>query len=308
MVSGGTVRGHASEIEEQISQYSSQISGLSGSWEGTSYDKLVSEANSFASECSSISSGMEAFASACDLYEKYIADKKRLEVCKSELSKAKAGNKDGINNDTISKYNSEITDLENNIKNLKSQIESQLQSAASTKIEGAKSGGGSASYSTSLASAGGGNLMVSQNCGYVFPIESGIYAPVTSSVGNRNQPTAGASTNHKGTDIGVGVGTKVHSLYNGTVKAAGYNGGYGNRVVIEQDDGRTVTYAHLSKSDYYKVGDKVKAGDVIAKSGNTGVSTGPHLHLEIHDSDDTVLNSENLFSDNDSWPGDKSKK
>ena len=148
MVSAGTVKGHSSEVTEQLGQYDSKISELSSSWEGSSHDKLASEASTFSSDCKKISTGMDAFATACDLYEDYIAAKERKKTCESELSKAKAGNKDGINNDTIAKYNSEISELETKISNLKSQIEEQLRTAASTKIEGATAGALSAGSST----------------------------------------------------------------------------------------------------------------------------------------------------------------
>ena len=96
----------------------------------------------------------------------------------------------------------------------------------------------------------------------------------------------------------------MYSLCDGEVVAVGEDGGYGQRVKIKQSDGSTVIYAHLSKSDYYSEGDKVYAGDVIALSGSTGNTTGPHLHLEIHDKDGNLVDSEEIFNDNDSWPGD----
>ena len=147
-----------------------------------------------------------------------------------------------------------------------------------------------------------GTLIVSEQSGYVFPFAKGVDASVTSSVGPRSQPIAGASTNHKGTDIGVSFGTEIHAISGGTVINAGRSdaGGFGNWVRIRQDDGNVVIYGHVSKSDSFKVGDRVEAGEVIAKVGSEGYSTGPHLHLEIHDPNDKILNSENLFSD--CWP------
>jgi murein DD-endopeptidase MepM/ murein hydrolase activator NlpD len=147
-----------------------------------------------------------------------------------------------------------------------------------------------------------GTLIVSDKSGYVFPFAVCVDAPVTSSVGPRNAPLAGASTNHKGTDIGVSYGTEIHAISGGTVINAGRGdaGGFGNWVRIRQDDGNVVIYGHVSKSDYFSVGDRVEAGEVIANVGSEGYSTGPHLHLEIHDPNDNILNSENLFED--CWP------
>ena len=145
-------------------------------------------------------------------------------------------------------------------------------------------------------------FIVSEKSGYVFPFERGQSAPITSHVGHRSAPTAGASTNHKGTDIGVPTGTKIYSISSGTVAACGRSsaGGFGNWVMIKQDDGRVVKYGHVSKSNFHKVGDRVEAGELIALSGNEGISTGPHLHLQIETANGGILDSEDFFSD--CWP------
>jgi murein DD-endopeptidase MepM/ murein hydrolase activator NlpD len=88
---------------------------------------------------------------------------------------------------------------------------------------------------------------------------------------------------HPGMDFAVPVGTPVKAVGDGIVIEAhedGYNKGYGGYVKVEHGNGRHSLYAHLSHVDV-AVGDQVAAGDKIALSGNTGVSTGPHLHLEI---------------------------
>ncbi|MFE4452063.1 M23 family metallopeptidase [Streptomyces sp. NPDC056796] len=93
---------------------------------------------------------------------------------------------------------------------------------------------------------------------------------------------------HSGQDFAVPVGTKVEAANTGTVVKAGPNGGgdgpaYGNAIVIKHANGKYSQYAHLSKIEV-KVGDHVKTGDEIARSGNTGNSSGPHLHFEIRNS------------------------
>lgn len=85
---------------------------------------------------------------------------------------------------------------------------------------------------------------------------------------------------HEGLDIGVHVGTPVYAADTGIVTFAGRRSGYGNLVIIDHGNGFTTRYAHLS-SYLVSKGDRVKKGEVIAKSGNTGRSTGPHLHFEI---------------------------
>lgn len=112
---------------------------------------------------------------------------------------------------------------------------------------------------------------------YIKPISGGR---LTSSFGRRNAPTAGASTNHKGVDWATPVGTAVCASSAGTVVRAGWGSGYGYVVYINHPNGTQTRYGHLSKI-YVSVGDYVNQGDLIAASGNTGRSTGPHLHFEI---------------------------
>ena len=112
---------------------------------------------------------------------------------------------------------------------------------------------------------------------FIKPISGGV---LTSSYGRRNAPTAGASTNHQGTDWATPVGTAVVASCGGTVTRAGWASGYGYVVYIQHEGGRETRYAHLSRV-LVSVGEQVEQGERIALSGNTGRSTGPHLHFEI---------------------------
>ncbi len=108
---------------------------------------------------------------------------------------------------------------------------------------------------------------------------------ITNGFGYRKPPIKGASKDHAGIDIAVPIGTPVKVIADGTVVAArkgmrGYDigvfvdhGFIKNKHVVSE-------YGHLSKYNV-KIGDKVKQGQIIAKSGNTGISTNPHLHLTI---------------------------
>ena len=107
----------------------------------------------------------------------------------------------------------------------------------------------------------------------VTPIEGKI----TSRYGVRSSIR---KSTHTGLDISAVKGTDIKVVADGTVTAASYNGSYGNLVKVDHGNGVETWYAHTSKM-YVKVGDAVKAGDVIAAVGSTGNSTGPHLHLEI---------------------------
>lgn len=112
---------------------------------------------------------------------------------------------------------------------------------------------------------------------YIKPISGGR---LSSGFGRRNRPTKGASTYHKGVDWATPTGTAVFASCGGTVSRAGWGSGYGYVVYINHPDGRQTRYGHLSKV-LVSSGQTVSQGQKIALSGNTGVSTGPHLHFEI---------------------------
>ena len=121
--------------------------------------------------------------------------------------------------------------------------------------------------------------------GYVWPC-NGIRW-ITSKFGGRNSPGGIGSTNHKGVDIGTPMGTPVLAAKAGKVTWASSNGGYGQCVIISHGKGNSTLYGHLSGYNV-KVGDMVSQGQVIAYSGNTGNSTGPHLHFGIMENDGWV--------------------
>lgn len=112
---------------------------------------------------------------------------------------------------------------------------------------------------------------------YIRPISGGRQS---SGFGRRSAPTKGASSYHKGIDWATPTGTPVYASCGGTVSRAGWGSGYGYVVYIDHEDGRQTRYGHLSKV-LVSVGQTVKQGEKIALSGNTGISTGPHLHFEI---------------------------
>ena len=112
---------------------------------------------------------------------------------------------------------------------------------------------------------------------YIKPISGGRQS---SGFGRRKAPTRGASTYHKGIDWATPVGTAVMASSAGTVAKAGWGSGYGYVVYINHADGRQTRYGHLSKV-LVSPGQTVSQGQKIALSGNTGVSTGPHIHFEI---------------------------
>ena len=103
---------------------------------------------------------------------------------------------------------------------------------------------------------------------------------VTSDYGTRVSPMSGASSNHKGIDIGASAGADIIAAADGTVTAASYSSAAGNYVMIDHGGGLYTVYMHAS-SLLVSPGQTVSAGDVIAKVGSTGISTGSHLHFGV---------------------------
>lgn len=114
---------------------------------------------------------------------------------------------------------------------------------------------------------------------YAWPLP--VRGRISSTFGYRSAPTAGASTFHKGVDIAVNMGTSILATKEGKVVTATYSPSAGNYVAIYHGGGIYSYYMHCSSYNV-SVGDKVKKGQVVAKSGSTGISTGPHLHFAIY--------------------------
>ncbi len=120
----------------------------------------------------------------------------------------------------------------------------------------------------------------------IRPVEGQVSSPF----GMREHPILHRVIFHTGTDFSAPVGTRVVATADGTISFSGFDKGYGKKVVIEHGNGYQTVYAHLSKA-VVRQGQHVRRGDVIAFSGNTGLSTGPHLHYEVR-KDNVVVNPE----------------
>lgn len=116
------------------------------------------------------------------------------------------------------------------------------------------------------------------NINFIWPCPSS--SRITSAFGSRTSPTEGASTNHKGIDIGASTGSNILAAADGTVSIATYSYSAGNYIMLNHGGGVTTVYMHCS-SLLVSPGETVKKGQVIAKVGSTGYSTGPHLHFGI---------------------------
>ena len=114
------------------------------------------------------------------------------------------------------------------------------------------------------------------------PLSLPVKGPISSHFGMRRHPIYGDVRFHTGVDIAAPVGTEIHPIKDGMVVFSGEQAGYGNTVVIDHGDGLISKYAH-NKVNLVNEGERVDTNTIIAYVGYSGKSTGPHLHLEIHD-------------------------
>lgn len=126
----------------------------------------------------------------------------------------------------------------------------------------------------------------------VYPVEG---ARTSSKYGLRKHPIRRKQIHHHGVDLAAPKQAAIRSIADGIVIYSDPHGGYGNFVAIKHVDGVTSHYGHC-QSLKVKVGQRVKAGQIVATVGSTGLSTGPHLHFEIR-RNGTPLNPELIFPD-----------
>ncbi len=127
--------------------------------------------------------------------------------------------------------------------------------------------------------ANGDKITASKNNNtFGLPLKGGIR--VSSHYGYRKHPVTGRYSRHTGVDLIASYGTPVYAVFDGVVTRASRYSGYGNCIDIRHASGYSSRYGHLSRFAVHS-GTRVKKGQVIAYTGSTGVSTGPHLHLEL---------------------------
>ena len=115
----------------------------------------------------------------------------------------------------------------------------------------------------------------------IQPVSNKDLKKTASGYGVRVDPIYKTTKFHEGMDFSANIGTPIYATGNGTVTKAGWQSGYGRVVVINHGYGYETLYAHMNKINV-RVGQKVTRGEVIGEVGNTGKSTGPHLHYEVH--------------------------
>lgn len=160
-----------------------------------------------------------------------------------------------------------------------SSLEGEISENAKKLAELAAEAARKQAEKASTYSGGAGASVVSGNGQFTHPCPG--YSRISSNFGWREQPLAGASTNHKGIDFAAPTGTAIYAAAGGTVVSSGYSGKAGNRIVINHGNGLQTIYMHCHKL-YVQAGEKVSKGQNIAAVGTTGNSTGPHLHFQVN--------------------------
>lgn len=172
--------------------------------------------------------------------------------------------------DNLTKVLAEKQDLISELEKDVEKYKAIYESAEKAEAEMIRQYNASLSYSANPVKYTGGK--------FSWPVPSS--SRITSQYGYRIHPVYKTKKFHSGIDIGAGYGVDITAAADGTVTLATTNGGYGKCIVINHGSGITTLYAHNS-SLLVSVGDKVTRGQVIAKAGSTGVSTGPHCHFEV---------------------------
>lgn len=189
-----------------------------------------------------------------DSVEKLVGEKSR------ELQKYQ--NQIAANESQLASYQADIEAQENRIQQIEAELKRQEEEARKKAQEKGEE------YKT--VSIG--------NISFIWPCPSS--SRITSGFGGRSSPTEGASSNHKGIDIGATSGSDIVAAADGTVTISTYSYSAGNYIMINHGGGVSTVYMHCSKL-LVSVGETVKKGQVIAKVGSTGYSTGPHLHFGV---------------------------
>ena len=284
--------------DEQLEKYKKRVRAMEESGR-YNYFEVLFGANSIGEFLSLIDDIGDIMQSDKDLEESYKQSVTDLKTVKAEYEEAQAELKqnkvecaqlkDQLQVDitqaaaVITSLQSEINDNAAVLSDLDSQ-ESALQSQIQAKVKqlneqkkaeeeanrnnNNNNNGGNSGGST----IGTGNLVWPSYCTYI-----------TSRQGPRVHPITGEYKNHGGTDIGASYGTAIYAADSGTVVSSsdGWNGGWGNYVMIDHGNGMQTLYAHMS-SRAVSVGQTVSRGQTIGYVGSTGMSTGPHLHFEMY--------------------------
>lgn len=249
-----------------------------------SYLELLLTSESMADFLNKSSYAEQMTAYDRNMLEEYIAQKQAVEEKKKELEseKEELDAMAGAASEQKKTVDALIKTKTAQIQSYQDQIDSENSNAEEYKADLAKQQKLLDQIEQQIAAAAAANAQASDGdggaSGFVWPCPSS--RRITSGFGNRAQPTAGASTNHKGIDIGASYGASIVASASGRVTTAAYSSSAGNYIVISHGNSLSTVYMHCSAL-YVSAGQTVSAGQAIAAVGSTGYSTGNHLHFGV---------------------------
>ena len=292
---------------EQLERYRARVRAMEENG-GYNILAIISKSDSFSDMLTAMDDVGEIMESDRQLEEAYIAARENTESVKAdyedtraELEELKAqlkAEQEELEKD-IEEAIQIILDLENDLENRQAEYDAIMaaEDAANATIdklvaelEAQRAAEAAAAAAAAGGSGGGGSANASGS--FLWPVASYVY--VSSRFGLRVHPITGKTKSHTGIDIASNQGTAVYASDGGTVTLAGWNGGYGNCIMIDHGNGYVTLYGHLS-SISVSVGQTVSQGATIGAVGSTGNSTGPHLHFEVL-KNGTRIDPEQFFS------------
>ena len=292
---------------EQLERYRTRVRAMEENG-GYNILAIISKSGSFSDMLTAMDDVGEIMESDRQLEEAYIAARENTESVKadyestrSELEELKAqlkAEQEELEKD-IEEAIQIILDLENDLENRQAEYDAIMaaEDAANATIdklvaELEAERAAAAAAAAAAAGSGGGGGSANASGSFLWPVASYVY--VSSRFGLRVHPITGEKKSHTGIDIASNQGTAVYASDGGSVTLAGWNGGYGNCIMIDHGNGYVTLYGHLS-SISVSVGQTVSQGATIGAVGSTGNSTGPHLHFEVL-KNGTRIDPEQFFS------------
>ncbi len=292
---------------EQLERYRTRVRAMEENG-GYNILAIISKSDSFSDMLTAMDDVGEIMESDRQLEDAYIAARENTESVKadyedtrSELEELKAqlkAEQEELEKD-IEEAIQIILNLENDLENRQAEYDAIMaaEDAANATIdklvaelEAQRAAEAAAAAAAAGGSGGGGSANASGS--FMWPVASYVY--VSSRFGLRVHPITGQKKSHTGIDIASNQGTAVYASDGGSVTLAGWNGGYGNCIMIDHGNGYVTLYGHLS-SISVSVGQTVSQGTTIGAVGSTGNSTGPHLHFEVL-KNGTRIDPEQFFS------------
>ena len=296
--------------DEQLERYRARVRAMEENG-GYNILAIISKSDSFSDMLTAMDDVGEIMESDRQLEDAYIAARENTESVKadyedtrSELEELKAqlkAEQEELEKD-IEEAIQIILNLENDLENRQAEYDAIMaaEDAANATIDklvaeleaqrAAEAAAAAAAAAAAGGSSGGGSANASGS--FLWPVASYVY--VSSRFGLRVHPITGEKKSHTGIDIASNQGTAVYASDGGSVTLAGWNGGYGNCIMIDHGNGYVTLYGHLS-SISVSVGQTVSQGATIGAVGSTGNSTGPHLHFEVL-KNGTRIDPEQFFS------------